>query len=144
LSLAGCAATGATGQIDYAGTAALGDFHRSVGVAYCRAQIDSASSISGFFALDSRRLRFGHARGSLGFAGALSPAPDASAKETIILATESGLSRVFTADQCASFDIRKWIDPERRLHVSIVLDCKTDDLQVRGSVESSACDYVAP
>jgi hypothetical protein len=161
VNLAACAPN-ASGRIDYAGTTVLGAFDRRATVAYCHARFASDSDVRGMFILNPHRFVFGHGRASISFEGAVAaprrsvitseePAPDARGEgradgdgETLTFGTESGLERTFDRRQCSRFDIRKWLDDDKRLHVAVDIDCTADRVRVRGTAQSEGCDYLPP
>jgi hypothetical protein len=162
LNLAGCAAWNASGKVDYAGKTVLGAFERSATVEYCRARLTSGPDVAGMFILNPHRFFFGYTRGSILFDGPVerprgsvirSSAPSSddrpveeppASRETIGFGAESGVFRQVSREQCSVFDVRRWMDERKQLHVSIHLDCTSDDVHVQGTAISDDCDYLAP
>ena len=56
----------------------------------------------------------------------------------------TGASWRLHRSECNTFDVRKWFDNDKHLHVVVQVDCTTQGVHVRGSVSSDRCHIERP
>jgi hypothetical protein len=129
--LAGCQFGPSSGSLHYEGADPMGGFSGDVSAWDCHGSFSDGYPGQVWFGGTNR-----------GDVISLLPEPGdwAYVTKSVHVLTRGG---VFEVDRstCRAYDVRKWFDGKKHLHVVVVLDdCKTaDGVRVQGSVRSDLC-----
>src|SRR5262249_23504877 len=128
LLLAAC--TNASGTMFYESTDPFGALSGSVSSGNCRAQVDSPAPAPDI----SIPLTIHHSPQM----GAVHLSAQAGGQTVSV--TAQGTGWTVSPEMCSTYDVKKWWDDKKRLHVTIRLDCRTPKgAHIHGTVESDDC-----
>ncbi len=125
--LVGCAFGPSSGSLHFAGSDPMGAFSGDVSPGDCL----------GWFQEGSTHVGFGGTRK----ADLINVGDDG---QHVTVSTHGG-RWMLERSACRAFDVRKWFDAEKHLHVVVLVDCTSaEGVRVQGSVRSDACYIMRP
>ena len=122
----GCQFGPSSGSLHYEGSDPIGAFSGDVSAWDCEGRFEQGSTQVYFS---------GTRRGDLINLG--------DEGQYVAVATRGG-SWTMDRSACRAYDVRKWLDADKHLHVVVVVDCTSAGVRVQGSVRSDACYVQRP